>query len=83
LENFKGYFGYSAYDAFDGKEIKLMHCMAHARRYFDQALENDKVRAEYVLHEIQKLYAIERKAKENMLTHKERLTIRQELAYLF
>lgn len=83
LENFKGYLqtdGYSAYDAFDGKEIKLMHCMAHARRYFDQALENDKVRAEYVLHEIQKLYAIERKAKENMLTHKERLTIRQELS---
>ncbi|MBK7968146.1 MAG: hypothetical protein IPK08_04025 [Bacteroidetes bacterium] len=30
-----------------------MHCIAHARRYFDQAVENDKVRAEYVLHEIQ------------------------------
>ncbi|MBK6642126.1 MAG: transposase [Bacteroidetes bacterium] len=30
--------------------------------------------------EIQKLYAIERKAKENMLTHKERLAIRQELS---
>ncbi|MBK7971247.1 MAG: hypothetical protein IPK08_21235 [Bacteroidetes bacterium] len=22
------------YDAFDGKEIKLLHCIAHARRYF-------------------------------------------------
>lgn len=83
MKNFKGYLqtdGYGVYDAFDGKEIKLLHCIAHARRYFDQAVENDKVRAEYVLHEIQKLYAIERKAKENMLTHKERLAIRQELS---
>jgi transposase len=81
LQNFKGYLqtdGYGVYDAFDGKEIKLLHCMAHVQRYFDQAVENDKLRAEYVLHEIQKLYEIDRKAKENALTHKERLAIRQE-----
>ncbi|MFM7024078.1 MAG: transposase [Flavobacteriales bacterium] len=44
--------------------ITLVGCMAHARRYFDKALKNDKFRAEYVLSEIQKLYAIERTAKE-------------------
>lgn len=37
--------------------------MAHARRYFDKALDNDKPRAEHVLSEIQKLYAIERNCK--------------------
>ncbi|MBK7969790.1 MAG: transposase [Bacteroidetes bacterium] len=68
------------YDAFDGKEIKLLHCIAHARRYFDQAVENDKVRAEYVLHEIQNFMRLSVKRKKNMLTHKERLAIRQELS---
>ncbi len=38
--------------------------MAHAHWYFDKALDNDKYRAEYVLSEIQKLYIIERTAKE-------------------
>ena len=68
LKNFKGYLqtdGYQIYDDFNTrKDITLTGCMAHARRYFDKALDNDKSRAEHVLSQMQKLYAIERKCKE-------------------
>jgi hypothetical protein len=42
--------------------------MAHARRKFDEAESNDRTRAEYVLTEMQKLYAFERRAKEASLS---------------
>ena len=35
----------------------------HARRYFEQALKYDKVRAEFAMQKIQQLYQIEREAK--------------------
>lgn len=38
--------------------------MAHARRMFNEALDNDYERASYALKEIQKLYNIERVCKE-------------------
>ena len=38
--------------------------MAHARRYFEKALPNDKKRASHAMNLIQKLYLIERKARE-------------------
>lgn len=54
--------GYKVYDHYClSKEIKHLACWAHARRYFEKALTQDKKRASYVLEEIQKLYAIERK----------------------
>jgi hypothetical protein len=75
LENFQGYLqtdGYSAYEIFDKRSgITLMHCMAHARRMFNEALDNDRERAEYALHEIQKLYEIERSCKEDQLSFTE------------
>jgi len=80
LKNFKGHLqtdGYNAYDIFDNDSITLMHCMAHARRKFEQALDDDKQRAEYVLQEMQKLYAIERKAREENYTHAQRHELRQ------
>jgi len=80
LKDFHGHLqtdGYNAYDTFDNEEITLLHCMAHARRKFEQALNNDKERAEYVLHLLQKLYAIERKAKEENYTHVQRYELRQ------
>ncbi len=46
----------------------MLGCMAHARRYFEKALDNDKARSEHVLRKIQKLYALERVAKENSFT---------------
>ncbi|NQY67135.1 MAG: transposase, partial [Flavobacteriales bacterium] len=76
LTYFKGYLqtdGYVAYDVFKNRTgITLLGCMAHARRYFEKALDNDKVRAEHVLVKIQKLYASRREAKQNEYTHEQR-----------
>jgi transposase len=83
LKDFSGHLqsdGYEVYDYFDGKGITLMHCMAHARRKFDEALGNDKQRAEHAITEIQKLYAIERKAKDGNYTHQQRYELRQKEA---
>jgi transposase len=63
LENLTGYLqtdGYAAYDVFDKqRNITLMNCMAHARRMFSEALDNDNERATHALEELQKLYTIE------------------------
>jgi transposase len=80
LKNFKGYLqtdGYIAYDIFGGKEsITLLNCMAHARRWFEKALDYDKVKAEYAMGMFQKLYAIEQKAREDNLTPQQRHELR-------
>lgn len=82
LQNFSGYLqtdGYAAYEIFDKRStITLIHCMAHARRMFSEALQNDEARASYALEEMQKLYAIERQCKEQGLTHAKRYEIRQQ-----
>ena len=84
LENFKGYLqtdGYAVYDAFDKQEhITLIHCMAHARRMFNEALSNDESHAAYAMHQIQKLYAIERDCKEQNLCCEEIKAVRQQQA---
>jgi len=51
--------------------------MAHARRYFEKALDNDKKRAEYILTLLQRLYLIERKARERNIDFKTRKRYRQ------
>ena len=57
--------GYTVYRELKTKgKIVLLGCMAHARRRFVKAKDNDYSRAEYVLSLMQKLYAIEKKAKE-------------------
>jgi len=80
LENFKGYLqtdGYAAYNIFDKRSgITLLHCMAHARRMFNEALDNDYERASHALEEIQKLYTIERISKENNLNFEELKAVR-------
>ena len=71
--------GYKVYDEFDRREeITLLHCMAHARRYFEQALDNDKLRAEYFLKQVQLLYAIEKKAKTENYSFDDRHKLRQK-----
>lgn len=78
LTNYQGALqtdGYKVYDRYCLKpEIMHLACWAHARRYFEKALMQDKQRASFVLHEIQKLYAIERKTA--VLTPDQRHTIR-------
>ena len=84
LKDFKGYLqtdGYVAYDDFDKRAgITLMHCMAHARRKFSDALTNDKDRAEHALSLLQQLYAIERRIKQEQLDAVATVQLRQQQA---
>jgi transposase len=84
LKDYKGYLqtdGYAAYEDFDKRaDITLIHCMAHARRKFNDALQNDKAMAEYALSMFQKLYAIERRVKDEELSAEAILQLRQQEA---
>ncbi|MGC9352881.1 MAG: IS66 family transposase, partial [Mariniphaga sp.] len=57
LEGFRGYLqsdGYNVYDWFGKKkEITLVNCWAHARRYFEKAQDYNREASEHVLTEIQ------------------------------
>ena len=82
LKDFKGFLqtdGYVAYEDFEKREgITVLNCMAHARRKFVDALQNDKNRCEHALTLFQELYAIERKAKQEDLCPEAILALRQE-----
>lgn len=82
LKNFKGHLqtdGYGVYDNFDEKNgITLLNCFAHARRYFEKALDNDRVLAEYALAKIQELYAVEREINQCSLDQDQGKELRQE-----
>lgn len=71
--------GYSAYEKIGKREdIKLISCMAHARRYFEKALKQDRVRAEWMMEQIQVLYKVEAGCREEELSFDQRKTRRQE-----
>ena len=80
LKEFKGYLqtdGYAGYHALaQKKDIKSLACMAHARRKFDEALQNDPIRAKKALLYIQALYLIEEKARNENLNSPERKELR-------
>jgi transposase len=59
-------------------KITVSHCMAHARRKFEQALENDPDRAAHVLTEIQRLYTVEHSIREEKLNAEEILKLRKQ-----
>lgn len=84
LKDFKGYLstdGYAAYDIFEkNKQIIRLCCWAHVRRKYDESIQNDPSRAEYVLARIQQLYVIERIAKENAYSSEEIKQLRLEKA---
>jgi transposase len=84
LKDYKGYLqtdGYIVYEDFDNNpDIIVFNCMAHARRKFSESLPNDKLRAEHVLAEIQKLYAIERHLTDNNINGNDKLEYRKEQA---
>lgn len=61
-------------------EITLAACMAHARRKFEKALDNDKARSERVLGLIQQLYATEAQAREQAMDPSQRKKLRQKQA---
>ncbi len=80
LTDFKGCLqtdGYKVYDWFGlQKDITLVGCWAHARRAVEKSLDDDRERAEHVMQEIQKLYMVERKARESGLTPRQRHELR-------
>jgi len=80
LKDFEGYLqtdGYRVYEWFNMKKgITLTSCMAHARRMFEKALDNDKARAEHAMVQFQKLYAIERRARQETLSTAKRHELR-------
>jgi transposase len=84
LKSFQGYLqtdGYGAYDYFGSiTGILLMACWAHNRRNFFEARSNDAQRADYALEMIQKIYLIEKQARDQGLTVDERKKLRQEQA---
>jgi len=84
LKDFQGYLqtdGYVAYESFEKKPgITVLNCMAHARRKFAEALDNDKARSEYALSLFQQLYATERTIKDEALTGDAVLQLRSRQA---
>ena len=84
LKDFKGYLqsdGYAAYNIFEGKkEVCLVGCLAHIRRHYEVAKEENESLAGYVLAQIQQLYRIEQIADQEKLTYEQRMLRRQEQA---
>jgi transposase len=81
LKEFIGYLqvdGYTAYTAIKNENLIILNCMAHARRYFHEAMQNDKVRSAWMLNEIQGLYEIEQQARDQKMDNEKRLALRKE-----
>jgi transposase len=80
LKNFRGFLQTDGYIAYDGLKtdntIVLLSCMAHARRKFEHALDNDRERASWALKKIQRLYHCEAIAREAGMSYEERKKIR-------
>ncbi len=73
--------GYNVYPSLaKNSGIELIHCMAHARRKFAEAENNDPPKAAYVLEKMQVLYQIERHARKKQFDHKAREQLRQQKA---
>ena len=80
--------GYLQCDGFAGYEtafktspdVRLVNCMVHIRRHFEQALDENRPMAEHALTEIQHLYKIEHMCDDAGLSPEERKAKRQELA---
>ena len=81
LEKYQGYLqtdGFVGYDKIGARNgIIHLGCMAHARRYFIEALDKNNPLVEHALKFFQQLYAIEARIKSAGLTGAEILNIRQ------
>jgi transposase len=84
IQGFKGKLqtdGYGVYEKYqEDPDFILFSCWAHARRYFDQAQDNDKGKSDFMLKQIQILYEIEKSAKGQKLNNEQRQKWRQEHA---
>lgn len=84
LKDYKGHLqtdGYSVYETLTNKaNITHLACMAHARRYFEKAKDNDKPRSDHALALFRSLYAVEQKAREHQHDANQRKQLRQKEA---
>ncbi|HRG29529.1 MAG TPA: IS66 family transposase [Chitinophagales bacterium] len=85
LKNLPGYLqtdGYQVYDSFaKRKDIILLGCMAHMRRKFDEAKQNDQNLSENALLLIQRLYIIEKHIRAfSSLSESEIMQLRKEMS---
>lgn len=84
IGNYKGILQADGYEVYKGLEKKnnytLIHCMAHGRRKFYQAIGSDPPRANFFLEKVGELYEIERRARENNYSDHQRLLLRRKEA---
>jgi len=86
LANYKGIIQTDCYDVYDqirtlyADQLTHFHCLNHARRNFEKALDNDAEKADYVLGQFQRLYAIEEVAREKGWSVDKIKQVRQEQA---
>ncbi|MGL6294796.1 MAG: IS66 family transposase [Plesiomonas sp.] len=84
LSGFSGFLqtdGYAVYDLFkQTPEVTVLHCMAHARRKFFEAQDNDLPRTAYALEQIGLLYQLERRTREQQLDESQVLELRRQKA---
>ena len=83
--HFKGYLqcdGFAGYEtAFKtNPDVRLLNCLVHIRRHFEQALDENREMAQHALTQIQHIYKIERQCDEAGLSYNERRQTRQELS---
>lgn len=80
LDSYKGYLQTDDYQAYHSHKARAdvigLACWAHTRRNFEKALDYDRDRASVAMKLIQKLYDVEREARENSLTHEQRKELR-------
>lgn len=82
LGNFNGFLqtdGYAAYEKLKTQgKITLMCCWAHARRYFEKALDNHQNLAEYALQVIGQVYQIERELNQLQCNAEQVVQVREQ-----
>ncbi|HRP45867.1 MAG TPA: IS66 family transposase [Ginsengibacter sp.] len=74
-----GYEGYESV-ARSNPKMKLINCMAHARRKFVEASNSDPPEAKYYLSKVGKLYYLEKQLREENADYATRYEKRQEIA---
>jgi len=86
LNGYQGTLQTDCYDVYDqireayAESITHYHCLNHARRNFEKSLKHDETRADYVLGQFQRLYAIEEVARKENWTHQKIYQVRQDQA---
>jgi hypothetical protein len=83
--NFEGVIqcdGYAAYKTYEklNAGVSLAHCWAHARRKFKEALDEETDKAAWMISKLQRLYRVEKRAREELLDPLAREALRQHEA---